>query len=257
MSLRPIGVTGRPIRDLEDYNGAALDAAEEATYWTVKSGFRETIIDATDSGAKDGKVKLFADASTVVEGSELLYTLKREGGPMSQSLRVRVQTWEPNRIAGFGINPSLQYHWITFQPWESEMQFGVFPYVDNEVEAADQLHAEVQQTGSRYSEGSPYTAIVDIEDPPSGSALVSLSGTPTSMAEGESATFTFTRTGGDTTQPLTVDIRVDDPMGFLRGNHWDEEPDIPTQVVFSANSTSETITLTAPEDMRDLTGRQH
>ena len=240
------------IRDLEDYNGAALDAAEEATYWTVKSGFRETIIDATDSGAKDGKVKLFADASTVVEGSELLYTLKREGGPMSHSLRVRVQTWEPNRIAGFGINPSLQYHWITFQPWESEMQFGVFPYVDNEVEAADQLHAEVQQTGSRYSEGSPYTAIVDIEDPPSGSALVSLSGTPTSMAEGESATFTFTRTGGDTTQPLTVDIRVDDPMGFLRGNHWDEEPDIPTQVVFSANSTSETITLTAPDDQRDL-----
>ena len=65
-------------------------------------------------------------------------------------------------------------------------------------------------------------------------------------------TVTFTRTGGDTTQPLTVDIQVDDPDERLRGNHWDPVPSIPTQVTFPANATTQTLTLTFPDDQRDL-----
>ena len=75
---------------------------------------------------------------------------------------------------------------------------------------------------------------------------------PTSVVEGGSSTITFTRTGGDTTQPLTVNILVDDPDDRLRGNHWDPAPSIPTQVTFPANSTTQTITLTFPDDQRDL-----
>ena len=75
---------------------------------------------------------------------------------------------------------------------------------------------------------------------------------PTSIVEGGSATVTFTRTGGDTAQPLTVNIRVDDPDERLRGNHWDAAPVIPTEVTIPANSTTQTITLTFPDDQRDL-----
>ena len=118
----------------------------------------------------------------------------------------------------------------------------------------DELEASIRPiSNSRYSRGIPYEATVEIDDPPSGSALVSLTATPSSIAEGESATFTLTRTGGDTAQPLTVDIRVDDPQDFLRGNHWDPAPDIPTQVEFAANALTQTLTLTTPDDQRDLT----
>ena len=118
----------------------------------------------------------------------------------------------------------------------------------------DELEASIRPiSNSRYSRGIPYEATVEIDDPPSGSALVSLTATPSSIAEGESATFTLTHTGGDTAQPLTVDIRVDDPQDFLRGNHWDPAPDIPTQVEFAANALTQTLTLTTPDDQRDLT----
>ena len=46
---------------------------------------------------------------------------------------------------------------------------------------------------------------------------------------------------------------MDDPSEFLRGNHFDAAPDIPAEVVFPANSTSRTISLTAPDDQRDET----
>ena len=244
------------IRTLEDHEGNALDAAEEARYWTVKSGFRETLIWGNDSGASNGKVRLQADVSTAVEGGEIILTLTRSNGPISQDLRVRVQTWEPNQQVGFGVNPSSQIHWITLEPWEDSVSFSVYPYVDGATEAGvDQFMAEIKEiSGSRYTTGNPYAATVEINDPPSGSALVSMTGTPASMAEGESATLTFTRSGGDTSKALAVDIRVDDPQDFLRGNHFDPAPDIPKTVEFAAGSITQTLTLTAPDDQRDLTG---
>ena len=244
------------IRPLIDHQGTALDAAVEAKYWTVKSGFRETTVDATDTGASNGKVILNADVSTVVEGEEVVLTLTRkDGGPIGQELRVQVETLETNRVVGFGNNPSIQRPWITFPPWEDSVSYSVYPYVDGEAEdGVDRLQANIHIiSGNRYTEGNPNSASVDIDDPPSGSAFVTLSGAPSSMAEGESATFTLTRTGGDTTQPLTVDIRVHDPQDFLRGNHWDAAPDIPTQVEFTANALTQTLTLTTPDDQRALT----
>ena len=149
----------------------------------------------------------------------------------------------------------IQDHLVAFEPWEV-VSFSVYPYVDEVAEpGTDELNATIRPiSNSRYSRGTPYSdPRVEIDDPPSGSAFVSLSGTPATIAEGESATFTFTRTGGDTTQPLTVDIRVDDPQDFLRGNHWDTAPDIPTQVEFTANALTQTLTLTTPDDQRALT----
>ena len=129
----------------------------------------------------------------------------------------------------------------------------VHPYVDGVAETSDTLSADIVSIDSaRYTEGSPNEIEIEITDPPSGSAFVTLPGSPSSMDEGNSATFTFTRSGGDTAQPLTVRIRVDDPEDFLRGNHWDQPPYIPQQVIFAANSTSETVTLTAPDDHRNL-----
>ena len=246
------------IRSILDHAGNELASGQEAQYWTVRTGFRETTIDATDGGASYGTVTIGADATTVTEGESVVFTLSRADGPMSKPVTVRVQTMETNRQVGPGDNPSTQYHDVTIPAWEDDAEFTVYPYVDGVDEpGADQLTADIHSIGQvdgadRYTEGSPNNIAVEINDPPSGSALVTVAANPTSVVEGGSTTVTFTRTGGDTAQPLTVNLRVDDPDERLRGNHWDPAPSIPTQVTIPANSTTGTLTLTFPDDQRDL-----
>ena len=246
------------IRPMEDHAGNELDSTQEARYWTVKPGFRETTIDATNGGASNGSISIDSDVTTVTEGQAIAFTLYRIEGPMSKPVTVRVQTSEPNRQDGFGVNPSTEYHNVTIQAWKGDAEFTVYPFVDGEAEPdADQLIAEIlsisQVDGAdRYIKGQPNRLEIEINDPPSGSALVTVAANPTSVVEGGSTTVTLTRTGGDTAQPLTVNIMVDDPDERLRGNHWDPAPTIPTQVTFPANSTTQTLTLTFPDDQRDL-----
>ena len=246
------------IRPIEDHAGNELAASDEARYWTVKSGFRETTVDATDGGASNGIVTIDSDVTTVIEGQSVVFTLYRVDGPMSEPVTVRVQTSETNRQDGFGVNPSTEYHDVTIEAWEGPAEFTVYPYVDGVAETgADQMIADIvsisQVDGAnRYRAGSPNSLEIEIDDPPSNSTFVTVAANPTSVVEGGSSTVTFTRTGGDTAQPLTVNIHVDDPDGRLRGNHWDPAPAIPTQVTFPASSTTQMITLTFPDDQRDL-----
>ena len=241
------------IRPLQNANGADLSASAEAEYWTVKQGLRETSIDVTDTGATNGLVTIEADRTTVTEGEAVVFDVVRVDGPSSQAVTVRVQTSEANRQEGFGVNPSTLYHDVRFEPWETLKTIEVYPYVDGEVEATDILLADIVTiSGSRYAEGTPNQVEVEINDPPSGSTIVTVARDQNSIAEGQSGSFTFTRTGGDAATELTVNIRVDDPNDHLRGNHWDPAPVIPTQITFAANATTHTLTLTAPDDERDL-----
>ena len=92
------------IRILEDWEGNTLTGAEEAEYWTVKQGFRETTIDATDSGGDTGTVVLGTIQTEVYEGAEVVFTLTRFGGPMGEAMKVKVKTRERNRPAGNPIH---------------------------------------------------------------------------------------------------------------------------------------------------------
>ena len=246
------------IRPIEDHAGDQLTSGEEARYWTVKSGFRETTVDATDGGTSNGFITIEADVTTVTEGQSVVFTLYRVDGPMSKPVTVRVRTREPNRKPGSGDNPSNQLRDVTIEPWQGYAEFTVYPYVDEASETGtDKLIANIVSIGqvdstNRYTEGSPDRVDVDINDPPSNGTLVTVAANPTSVVEGGSTTVTFTRAGGDTAQPLTVNILVDDPDDRLRGNHWDAAPAIPTEVTFPANSTTQTLTLSFPDDQRDL-----
>ena len=199
----------------------------------MKSGFRETTVDATDSGASNGTISIDSDVTTVTEGQSVVFTLYRVDGPMNKPVTVRVQATEPNRAVGQDDNPSTEHHDVTIEAWRGHAEFTVYPYVDGVAETgADQLIAEIisisQVDGAdRYTEGLPNTIDVEINDPPSGSSAVTVAVNPDSVVEGGSTTVTFTRTGGDTTQPLTVNIHVDDPDDRLRGNHWDPAPSHP------------------------------
>ena len=241
------------ILPLQDYQGNDLDSAVEALYWTVKSGFRETEIEATDSGDSTGTVTLSSDVTTVQEGGEVVYTLGRVDGKRAEEITVQVRTWEHNHRGG-GNNPTEQFHTVVIPPWEENATLSVYAYVDTDTEpGADRLRARITSvTGGDYERETADFIAVEINDPPSTSAAVTIAVDNTGITEGQSATFTLTRTGGDTTQPLTVNVQVEDAHGFLRGNHWETAPEIPTQVEFGANETTKTITLTALDDERDV-----
>ena len=237
---------------IEDHEGKSLSASEEAQYWTVKSGFRETEVAAADGGDMTGTVTIAASPITVYEGAGVTYTLTRAGGPIGSSATVQVRTWEPSRRSG-GQNPSVQNTDVQFDPWETTASFTISAYVDGVDESGtDALKARITTPGAGYATGTPHEVDLEINDPPRGSTLITLVRDQASITEGQTATFTLTRTGGDTTQELTVDLRVDDNGDYLRGNHWDAAPDIPIETTFAANLTTATVSLTAPDDDRDL-----
>ena len=162
------------IMPLQPYGDAELTSSQEAEYWTVKPGLRETTVDVTDLGASNGTISIESDVVTVTEGNPVVFTLYRVDGPMNKPVTVRVQTTEPNRQVGFGVNPSTEYHNVTIQPWQGDAEFTVHSSVDGVTEAgADQLIADIlsisQVDGAeRYTEGLPNQVSVEINDPPSG-----------------------------------------------------------------------------------------
>ena len=235
-----------------DYEGNQVSTTEEAEYWTVKDGFRETEIDATDSGDQVGTVTLTTSQTNVYEGGGVTYTLTRTGGPIGAGRSTSLKTYEPNREESGGNNPSEQTQYPFFPAWETTITYTVSAYVDGVTEdGTDTLKAEL--VGNRfYTPGTPNSADVEIDDPPAGSTLVTVARDQPSITEGQTATFTLTRTGGDTTQELTVNLEVEDFRDYLRGNHWEPAPEIPTEATFEANATTVTVSLTTPDDQRDL-----
>ena len=190
----------------------------------------------------------------------------RSNGSLADSLTVKVRTWEPNHGGDVpGFNTTELYHDVTFAPGSNvatvqvvaKQDVRIDPPVDTSDPWLHTLNAEVAAaTDSSYELGTPssgFIAIVDINATPYPLPLITIqnSGTPLAVTEGNDATFTLSRTGGDLTQPQTVGIRVNDPDGYLRGNHWDPPAEYPTQVTFAANQNAKNLKLTIPDDQRD------
>ena len=242
------------IRILEDWEGNPLTGAEEAEYWTVKQGFRETTIDVADSGGATGTVYLSTDQTEVYEGATVLFTLTRSGGPMGEARPVKVKTRERNRNPGNEIQKGFYYD-VTFKPWQSTATLSVLAYVDGEAEENDDdtLEAALNDVGTGYQIGNADALVVEINDPPDSIPIVDISSYPAVVDEGDDAVFTLTRSG-DTSPEVTVDIRFEDSYELLRGNHWEPAPDLPTAVTIPAGVTTLDVVVPIPDDQRDVPG---
>ena len=71
------------------------------------------------------------------------------------------------------------------------------------------------------------------------------------ITEGEAATFTLTRPG-DASEPLSVNVSVEDPGHFMRGNHTWTAARPASKVEFEAGSATATLTLPTRDDWRDI-----
>ena len=179
----------------------------------------------------------------VYEGDDAVFTLTRTGDT-SQQLTVEVGTYYHQQRSN-----TFQVHSVTFEASSGTAPLTVTVEHDGKLETLDYLNAEIISDGN-----SPYR----IENTNTGSAgvsvqdrLVTISASPASMTEGETATFTLTRPGS-TDEKLVVNISVSDPGSFLRGDHWEPGPVLPTEVEFVTGSSTAPFTLDTKDDRRDI-----
>ena len=122
-----------------------------------------------------------------------------------------------------GSNVSEEMHAVRCGRGVRRVVLHAVPFADGTAESGTQtLNAQVMPSDdSSYQVGSSDTASITILDPPSDNSIavidVTRSSDQSSVAEGETIIYTFTRSGGDTTQPLTIDVGISDPGSFLRG----------------------------------------
>ena len=195
-------------------------------------------------------VTISADQTSVAEGGNATFTLTRSGSA-SAELTVRVYSIEFFHPDGSGSldNPTGQYHQVNFAAGSNTATLTVTVDFDGVPESSDSLNAIVSpEEGSPYRSGDPSQVSVAITDV---ARVVTIAADQTTVTEGDTATFTLTRTG-PTTKAVVVNISVTDPGSFLRGNHWRPDPVLPTEATFDVGSGTATISLQTKDDLRDI-----
>ena len=95
----------------------------------------------------------------------------------------------------------------------------------------------------------PRSITVPVRD--AGGPRVTIEADQTGITEGATAAFTLTRPG-DASDVLAVNIAVEDPGHFMRGNHTWSDPQPPSTVEFAAGSATATLRLPTRDDWRDI-----
>ena len=204
-------------------------------------------------------ITIATDQASVYEGGLAVFTLTRHGGNR-RPITVQVKTWEPDHEDSSNQNETEQLHDVQFTQGSVIATLSVLSYIDTWRDVGDlELKAQVQSsTDGSYQVGSQDTATVEVVDligmePPAGVTAIGLWSGQASVTEGWRDPLSFeVRRYGETSEPLSVDIMIEDPQEVLRGNHWDPPPLLPTQVEFAAGSTSETLLIPVPNDQRAL-----
>ena len=111
------------------------------------------------------------------------------------------------------------------------------------------LYVPLEQERQYFVVIGPRSITVPVRD--AGGSHVTIAPDQPSITEGESATFTLTRTG-DISDELTVRVSVEDPAHFMRGNHDWGSPQVPSREEFEAGSATATLSLKTRNDWRDI-----
>ena len=235
-----------------------VSADQEAQYWAVQ-GQREKSHRVTDPPSLEIKLKAPVPA-TVPEGDQVEFRINCLRGYAFAPLTIQIRTWEPNHLRPDGTNPTKQIHTVVFPalPMTSEfvdsrninqtLSFSITITQDTFYEASDVLKAEILPLEEALNEfRRRASAAIEDDDQPT----ITLSADSTSITEGEAVTFSLTR-GTNTAEELIVGVTVDDPGGFLEGNSVSEAVAVPSNVIFAAGETTKEVTITPPDDWRDI-----
>ena len=183
-----------------------------------------------------------------------LFRLNRSGD-LSGDLTVRLVTWNDSGLVSFGYNPTHLVHFVPMPPNVSHVEVRVRAQRGNRV--LGDMKAEVSN-GSGYQQGDGTTnrASVAVREPTDDDTIVSLEAVEGSIAEGDDAEFTVSRSGS-TASSLTVRVETEDLDGAMQGNHWDPAPADAERLksaTIPAGQSSATVSFATRENVRDTDG---
>ena len=205
------------------------------------------------------------------EGQEVPFTVTRRGTAeqIAEELVVHARYLElehPYRVgslrgSGPYYNPSDQPKFMTFPAGETEVGGTVVLTVDDVSEPDhsgfgiyfprapyaiywSSLNEYHEGVGGHFRDNSRAVsiAVAEGEDEDEDTSTIE---------EGETAEFVLTRLGS-TTWSLTLNVVIDDPGDFRRGNHWRNTPDRTVPVTFAAGSGTVTLSVPTQDDWRDI-----
>ena len=194
-------------------------------------------------------VSISSGQTSAFEGEPVAFALTRTGAT-TNALTVTVYSEEPRhpQFVPFVGSPVKTYHTVTFGAGSSRATLTITPDSDGVVESGnDWLQVEVDEVSGPYRRGWPWQIGITIKEP----SPVTITAAPTSITEGESVTFTVTRSGS-LDEGLMLGLDISDPGHFLRGNDWNPAPALSAGAVFSAGSATATVSLQTKDDWRDI-----
>ena len=209
-------VTVRGVQDADTTNEAdvlthavSVQAGSSAPYTGLAN--RTLNVDVTDDDTLPPDtpvVSITASPSSITEGGTIAFTLTASPAPTG-NITVVINFTAGVRFAGVG-------RLTRFIPPSGTRSFTVVTYNDDRDEASGPVTATVGR-GTGYvphiTEGSASVIVNDNDDPPPNRPVVSISGSPSSMTEGGTATFTLTASPAPTAS-IAVGVQVVDSGDF-------------------------------------------
>ena len=198
------------------------------------------------------EVTIAAETTSVVEGSEVTFTLSRTGDTLS-SVTLSLDVSETGSMID-GVAPTS----AVFDAGESRTTLTV-PTIDDSIEEADSEISVTLIAGpdAGYVIGSVASAAVTVSDddqpspvdpspsdpPAPGLPEVTIAAGPSPITEGTTASFTLTRTG-TASEELTVSVEVVETGAMISGTP-------PASVVFAATETQTELMVATDQDNLD------
>ncbi len=201
------------------------------------------------------------------EGQEVPFVIGRSGSAeqIAEELVVQFRYFEIDHPyhrgsyvrPGTYYNPSDQRFFMTFPAGETRVGGSFVIYVDDLAETTRTNYFLVYFPRVPYVDYWSYQKLSydghggPFRDNPRGISIALAEDDSNTIEEGETAEFVLTR-GGSTDRSLTLDVAIDDPGDFRRGNHWMNTPDRTVAVTFDAGSDTAALSVPTSDDWRDI-----
>ena len=208
-----------------------------------------TLVDDDDTSV----LILSTSHDEITEGNTLTCTVTRYGhiAGHREQFSLEISGTGRGRSADEYINVELaagvDRHTYTFD-LEDDGEFGGDWTQTCRIDWID-LYVPLEQERQYFVVIGPRSITVPVRD--AGGSHVTIAPDRGSITEGNSATFTLTRTG-DISDELDVRVSVEDPAHFMRGNDDWGSPGVPSRVEFGAGSATATLSLKTRNDWRDI-----
>ena len=183
----------------------------------------------------DDPLVSFMAPDAITEGENAVFTFERVGG-VSHELEVSVSVLPTGDFLS-GTAPTL----VTFAAGSTTAELSI-PTVDDSTPEADGSIAVLLRQGVDYNVTGTLLQQVSVQD--NDRSTITIAVVSSTVEEGNAAVFRVTRTGGTTTEALTVAVTVSETGKMINGT-------APTSLTIAANQTSADLSVLTLEDSVD------